>query len=184
MMRAPESFIVSPLEGRYKRGIEIDGVVFGTVTSIEDAKDVSKKAVVVSVPLNYRGDIAEGDEVIVHHNIFRSYYNQHGKLTNSRAYLHENLYQVIPEELFLYKKDGIWIPNLDFCFVRPIEEDTISKLSGLKLPHTGVVVYSNLHKTEDPIGFTPESEYQVTVDDEILYRMRDCDISIYDRFTV
>jgi len=183
-MRAPESFIVSPLEGRYNRGMEVDGVVFGTVTSIEDAKDVSKRAVVVSVPLNYKGEISEGDEVIVHHNIFRSYYNQQSKLTNSRAHLYDDLYQVIPEELFLYRKNDRWIPNLDFCFVKPVDRDNISKLSGLKLPHTGIVVYSNKHKTKDPIGFTPESEYEVVIDDEILYRMRDCDVSIYDRFTV
>lgn len=182
-MTAPHSFIVKPKENRYKSPKQLGDISIDRVSSIEDAKDVSKSGIVVSLPKNYNGEIEVGDEVIIHHNIFRMYYDVKGKLKYSRAYLYENRYQVIPEELFLYKKNGEWKANEDFCFVKPIEEDTISFLKGKKLPHSGKIVISNNHPVGEEIGFTPESEYPVEVNGEVLYRMRDKDIAIYERFS-
>lgn len=182
-MQSPDSFIVTPKYKKYKSGKKFGNVEFETVTSIENAKDVSKEAIIVTLPLNYHGDIEVGDEVIVHHNIFRDYYDQHGKMKHSRAFLYDSLYTVIPEELFLFKKNGKWQPNLNFCFVEPIEEDSISILDGGHLPHTGRVYLSNTHKSTSPIGFTPESEYEVWIDEKLYYRMRDTDVCIYERFT-
>ena len=181
-MQSPESFIVKPKNKKYKLGKKFGNVEFETVTSIENAKDVSKEAIIVALPLNYQGDIKIGDEVIVHHNIFRDYYDQRGVMKHSRAFLYDNLYTVIPEELFLYKKDKKWKPNLNFCFVEPLEEDNISILEGGFLPHTGKIWLSNTHQVNEPVGFTPESEYEVWIDDRLYYRMRDCDVCIYNRF--
>lgn len=181
-MQAPQSFIVTPKNRRYKEGKKMGDVVFETVTSIEDAKDVSKEAIVVAVPLNYNGEIEVGDEVIIHHNIFRVYYNQHGKMTYSRAYLYEDYYHAISEEVFLYKKNGEWKANENFCFVEPITEDNISLLEGQDLPHSGTIAISNEHPVGMGIGFTPESEYEVWVDGKMYFRMRDIDICVYERF--
>lgn len=181
-MRSLDSFIVTPKDKRYKSPKQIGGFLFETVLDIEDAKDVSKEATVVSVPMDYKGEIEPGDEVIIHHNIFRMYYNQQGDLSFSRAYLYDDYFQAIPEEVFLYKKNGSWYPNLDFCFVEPIEEDHISIIKGMVLPHTGKIAYSNKHKTKSEIGFTPESEYEVWVDGKMYYRMKDKDICLYERF--
>lgn len=183
-MRSPNSFVVTPKHKKYKKGLKFGDVEFDTVTSIENAKDVSKEAIVVAVPLNYDGEIEVGDELIIHHNIFRDYYDQKGKMKHSRAYLYDDFYTAIPEEVFLYKKDGKWKPNLDFCFVEPIEEDEISILEGGFLPHTGRIYLSNKHKVKSPIGFTPDSEYEVWIDGKLYYRMRDVDICIYDRFEI
>lgn len=180
-MQAPESFIVTPKDKRYKQGKEMGGVLFETTVSIEDAKDVSKEGVVISVPLNYKGEIKPGDDVIIHHNIFRIYYNQHGKMTYSRAYLYQDRYQAIDDEVFLYKTANGWKAHHDWCFVEPMEEDSITLL-GDHLPHTGKVVYSNTHPVGEIIGFTPESEYEVLVDGKKLYRMRDKDVCLYERF--
>lgn len=177
-MQAPQSFIVTPKHRRYKEGKKMGNVVFETVTSIEDAKDVSKEAIVIAVPMNYDGDIEVGDEVIIHHNIFRSYYDVQGRMKPSRAHLYDDYFQAIPEEVFLYKKNGEWKPNIDFCFVAPIEVDEDSLLEQ-KLEHTGVVWASNEHKEGTRIGFTPESEYEVWVDGLLLYRMRNSDICLY-----
>lgn len=181
-MQAPQSFIVTPKHKRYKSGKKIGDKVFETVTSIEDAKDVSKEAIVVSLPLNYKGEIEVGDEVIIHHNIFRIYFDQKGKMKYSRAYLYDNLFHAIPEEVFLYKKDGKWKANDEFCFIKPITEDNISLLKGQELPHTGTVFASNEHPVGMQIGFTPESEYEVWVDGELYFRMRNLDVCVYDRF--
>lgn len=183
-MRSPESFIVTPKDRKYKKGKQYGNVEFETVTSIEDAKDVSKEGIVVALPLVYNGEIEIGDEVIIHHNIFRDYYDQKGVMKHSRAYLYEDLYTAIPEEVFLYKKNGKWKANLNVCFVKPITEDNISILEGGYLPHTGTIYLSNNHKCNSPIGFTPESEYEVWVDGVMYYKMTDVDICIFDRFEV
>lgn len=177
-MKAPQSFIVTPKHRRYKEGKKIGDVTLAGASSVEDAKDVSKEAIVVAVPMNYNGDIEPGDEVIVHHNIFRSYYDVTGKLKVSRAHLYDDYFQAIPEELFLYKKNGEWKPNEDFCFVAPIKVDE-NNLLDQELQHTGVVWASNEHKEGTRIGFTPDSEYEVWVDGLLLYRMRDSDICLY-----
>lgn len=183
-MQSPESFIVIPKESKYNSGKKFGDIEFETVSGIENAKDVSKSAIVVATPFNYDGEIEIGDEVIIHHNIFRDYYDQKGKMKHSRAFLYDDFYTVIPEELFLYRKNGEWKPNLNFCFVEPIEEDSISVLDGVHLPYTGTIFLSNTHKVKSPIGFTPESEYEVWIDDKLYYRMRDVDVCIYDRFEI
>lgn len=177
-MEAPQSFIVTPKHKRYNTGKQMGDVVFETVSGIEDAKDVSKEAIVVAVPLNYNGEIEAGDEVIIHHNIFRSYYNQKGKLTYSKAFLFDDYFQAIPEEVFLYKKDGEWKANEEFCFIKPIFGDA-EKLLSQDIEHTGTVYKSNEHPEGMKIGFTPESEYEVWVDDVMYYRMRNVDVCIY-----
>jgi hypothetical protein len=177
-MQAPQSFIVTPKEKRYKEGKQIGDVFFKTTSSIEDAKDVSKEAIVVAVPLNYNGEIEAGDEVIIHHNIFRSYYNQKGKLTYSRAFLYDDYFQAIPEEVFLYKKEGKWKANDDFCFIEPVKGDA-GKTLAQELEHTGIVFVSNEHPKGMKIGFTKESEYEVWVDGKMYYRMRNVDVCIY-----
>ncbi|WZE63607.1 co-chaperonin GroES [Maribacter phage Panino] len=182
-MRSPDSFIVTPKYKKYKSGKIIGGVEFETVTSIENAKDVSKEGIVVNIPLNYNGEIEIGDDVIIHHNIFRDYFNQAGKMKHSRAYLYDDLYTAVPEEIFLYKKQGQWKAFGDTCIVKPIEENSDSILEGVSLEHTGTIHISNIHKTDSIIGFTPESEYELWLDDVLYYKMRDIDICIYERFS-
>lgn len=181
-MRSPNSFIVKPKNRRYKSPIKVGGVDIEVVTSIEDAKDVSKEAIITGLPLNYEGEIEVGDEVIIHHNIFRSYYDQTGQLKHSRAFMYDDMYVAIPEEVFLYKKNGEWKPNLDFCFVEPIEEDKrIFKIDGSFLPHTGKIFISNSHPKNEIVGFLPECEYEVLIDGKLYYRMRDKYICLYER---
>jgi len=181
-MQAPQSFIVTPKHKRYKSGKQMGDVKFETVTSIEDAKDVSKEAIVVAVPLNYNGEIEVGDEVIIHHNIFRMYFDQRGEMKHSRAYLYDDKYHAIPEEVFLYKKGDEWKASDDSCFIEPLTEDWISILEGQQLPHTGIVFASNVHPKGMEVGFTPESEYEIWVDGKVYYRMRNIDVCVYERF--
>lgn len=176
-MKAPKSFIVTPAEDRYaktKSGLSI--------STTENAKNVSKRAWVVALPHNYHGPIEVGDEVLVHHNIFREYLDMQGRLQRSRAYLYDELYHAIPEEIFLYHQEGAWHAHLDYCYIEPILVDDISELDKGDLQHTGTIFLSNMHKTGDPIGFTPESEYEIWIDGKLYYRMRDKDVCLYERF--
>ncbi len=70
-MKSLYSFIVKPLSKRYDNTKKINDKAFIVNTSIEDHKFVSKKAVVVSTPAAYKTKINIGDELYIHHNIFR-----------------------------------------------------------------------------------------------------------------
>mgnify|MGYP003135826690 FL=1 len=71
-MRSPFHFIVKPLHGkRYTNSKEIENVDFITNTSEENHLASNREAVVVSTPLNYKGDIVAGDILLVHHNVFK-----------------------------------------------------------------------------------------------------------------
>ena len=62
----------------------------------------------------------KGDKVIVHHNVFRRWHNQHGIEKNSKAYVDEDTYLVQPDQIFLYK-DTEWQAQKGYCFVAPVK---------------------------------------------------------------
>lgn len=181
-MRSPLDFLVTPKHKKYNSTTQIGNVEFTKAVSIENAKDVSKEGVVLAVPHNYNGIIEIGDEVLLHHNIFRDYYDQSGHFKHSRAHIYDGMYHCIEEEIFLVKKGDDWVPNMDYCIVEPVLEDTISLLDKGALAHTGNIYLSNTHKSKSPIGFTPESEYEIEIDGKFYYRMKDSDICLYERF--
>ena len=79
-------FIVKPFEDRYDNIRKIDGNNLIINTGIEDHRFISKKAVVVSTPAAYNTKINIGDELYIHHNIFRRWYDQKGKERNSSTH--------------------------------------------------------------------------------------------------
>lgn len=176
-MKAPRSFIVRPKDTKYVSSKDIGGVKLDVAAGIEDARGVSKNGIIVSTPLIYDGPIKEGDEVIIHHNVFRAYLNSQGKMVYTRAYIYDDLFHVIPEEVFLYKRDEQWVPHLDFCFVTPIrEQDRMLQRSEERM---GYIHLSSQHPQGQKVRFTPDSEYEIWLDDEVVYRMRDKDICAY-----
>jgi hypothetical protein len=80
-------FIVKPLEERYDNIRRVDDTNLIINTSIEDHRFISKKAVVVSTPAAYTTKINIGDELYIHHNIFRRWYDQKGNERNSNLML-------------------------------------------------------------------------------------------------
>ena len=82
-MKSLYHFIVKPLENRYDNIRKVDDTELIINTSIENHRFVSKKAVVVSTPAAYTTKINVGDELYVHHNIFRRWYNMRGEEKNS-----------------------------------------------------------------------------------------------------
>ena len=69
-------FIVKPLKERYDNIRRVDNTNLIINTSIENHRFISKKAVVVATPAAYNTKINIGDELYVHHNIFRRWYDQ------------------------------------------------------------------------------------------------------------
>ena len=69
---------------------------------------INRTGVVKALPKVGDTNIQIGDEVILHHNVFRRWYNAEGLEKNSRSFIDENTYCVANDQIFLYKSKGIW----------------------------------------------------------------------------
>lgn len=177
-MKSPYCFIIKPIDGRRYDNIRTYGdVKFAISTSKEDHKTSNRFATVVSVPIYYDGPIVAGDIVVVHHNVFKFYFDMKGRQKSSWHYLFDDYFIVEPEQLYLYTKNkDSWHAPSPFVFVRPIpsEDKIISTTNGLE-ELWGEIVFKNEDMTEvevgDIVSFTPDSEYEFRINNEILYRM-------------
>ena len=178
-MNSLYSFIVKPLIDRYDNVKNINNKELILNTSIEDHKFVSKKAVVVSTPAAYKTDVNIGDEVYVHHNIFRRWYDQKGRERNSSTYFKDDLYFVSPEQIYMYNSNS----HLNYCFIKPIKNQSLL-YNRKEQPNVGIVKYTN--NTLETLGitpgtlitFTPNSEFEFIIDGERLYCMKSNDIAL------
>ena len=184
-MQSLYNFIIQPKNGRYVNKVDVNGKELILNTTMDDHKFVNRIGIVKSTPLVGETNIKIGDEVIVHHNIFRRFYNVRGIEKNSSSYFKEDLYFCYFDQIFLYKQNDEWKSPLDYCFVQPIAEKEKSVSSGLKEKSlTGILKYGNssleaIGITEgDIVGFSPNSEYEFVIDNNRLYRMKTKDITI------
>ena len=181
------NFIVKPIENRYDNEINIGDKKIIVNTQIESFKHVSRKAIVVYTPLLLCSDIKKGDEIIVHHNIFRRWYDIKGKERNGAGYFKDNMYIVYPDQVYLFKKQNKWLSFNDRCFVAPIKNDDqfdtaktknlvgILKIGNSRLEELGIT-------PGDTVGFKPKREWEFNLDNELLYCMKSNDIVIkYER---
>jgi co-chaperonin GroES (HSP10) len=182
-MTAVFDFIIKPVGSRYNNEVDVDGKKLITNTRIETFKSVNKLAEVVSVPLFGETDIKIGDIVVIHHNVFRRFYDIKGRQKNSRSYFKEDLYFCSPDQIYLYKTDNKWKSNGDRCFVMPIKNKDQFKLSK-EQKHIGILKYGNeslngLGITPgDVVGYKPYSEFEFIIDNQRLYCMKSNDIVI------
>jgi co-chaperonin GroES (HSP10) len=182
-MNSVYDFIVTPLGERYNNDIKVGDKSLTLNTSIEKFKFINKVAKVESIPLAYSTPIKVGDEVIIHHNVFRRFYNQQGKDVNSSKFFKEDSYFCQPDQIYLYKRDGKWNSFNERCFVAPVKETNIFSNKKEK-ELVGILKYSNKSLEAlkiapgDLIGFTPDSEFEFTIEGEKLYCMKSNDIVI------
>ena len=187
-MRHTHCYIVEPVNGRYNNKKNVDNNELILNTSIEDHKFVNRNGLIIALPIiNENEYLQVGDDVIVHHNVFRRYYDMRGNEKNSKSYFEENKYFCYHDQIFLYKRNGKWHTPPGFCFVKPIHslnnltEDKEEPLMGV-LKHIGDDLRSFKLNNDDLIGFTPNSEYEFVIDNERLYRVPINSISIkYER---
>jgi len=184
-MQSLFNFIVKPKNERYDNKKYIDGQELLLNTEISDHQYVSRVGIVTATPKSEKTEIQVNDEVILHHNVFRRWYDVRGKERNSRSYYKEDEYFVTSDQIFLYKRNGKWQAPKGFCFVKPILSNNIL-LNEKEVPLRGIIKYVDKElndiKKEDLVGFTPSSEYEFIVDGERLYRVPTNSISIkYER---
>ena len=184
-MQSLYSFIIQPKNGRYTNEVSVGDKKLIINTTMDDHKFVNRVGVVMSVPLIGDTDLSVGDEVIVHHNVFRRFYDVRGVEKNSSSYFKENMYFCYYDQIFLYKHNNQWKAPGNFCFVKPIlkkEKQIISDEKEQK--RIGILKYGNssleafkIHEG-DLVGFSPSSEYEFIIEEDRLYRMRTNDITI------
>lgn len=182
-MRSVFSFIVKPVGARYDNKVKVKDKELIINTSIENFKSVNNLAEVVSVPLAYSTDIQVGDLIIIHHNVFRRFYDIRGEQKNSRAYFIEDMYFCDADQIYLYKRKNKWKSFGDRCFIKPLKNTShLSIDKEQKL--IGVLKYGNssleaLKINEgDFVGYTPYGEFEFIVDGQRLYCMKSNDIVI------
>jgi hypothetical protein len=184
-MQSIFDFIIKPKNKRYNNTKQIGDSELLLNSEISDHRYVSRNGIVLGLPKAVETNIKIGDEVIVHHNVFRRWYDVRGIEKNGRAYYKEDKYFVRLDQIFLYKQDDKWIAPKDYCFVKPIMSNDIL-LNEKEIPLRGIIKYvdkelKGIYK-EDLVGFTPSSEYEFIVDGERLYRVPTNSISIkYER---
>lgn len=180
-LKALHSFLVKPVGDRYNNKITINGSELIINSSLDSFKSVNNIAEVVSTPLLYNTDVKVGDIVIIHHNVFRRFYDIRNKQKNSRSYINEDLYIAELDQVYLYNQDGKWKSFGDRCFVSPVSNtDQFSVQKEKKL--IGILKYGNSSLEElkilpgDIVGFTPNSEYDFIINKQRLYCMKSNDI--------
>jgi hypothetical protein len=121
----------------------------------------------------------------VHHNVFKFYNDIKGNRKSGKSFFQEDLFFVDNDQFYLYKQDGKWNSHDRFCFIKPIDVlDSFIDKSCKYEPLMGDMVYPNEYlKSQgidkgDRIYFTPDSEYEFTVDGETLYRVFDHQVTM------
>lgn len=187
-MKSPYCFIVKPQGGqRYdnlsKHG---DGKLI-TSASQEDHTTTNRFAIVEEIPIlwAFNKDIKKGDTVVVHHNVFRKYYDMKGVEKSGPCHFKDDLYLVDIDQVYLHKSKDKWSSVGDYCFIKPTEKEKDVILSVDRNKQlVGKVKYGNKELVSldilegDDVCFLPESEYEFKVEGETLYRMKTKDVCV------
>ena len=186
-MNSIYDFIVKPVGDKYKNTVKIDNKELVVNTKIENWKFVNRIAEVVQVPLAFNTGIKKGDKVLIHQNVFRTFYDIRGEKKKSRSFLKDDHHLCSFDQIYMYKNKSGWHTVGERCFVQPIKDNndlTLQKERSL----AGILKYGNKSLEDlkiapgDVVGFTPNSEWEFLVDGERLYCMKSNDIVIkYER---
>ena len=182
-MNSVYQFIIKPIGERYNNELNIGDKKLIINSSISSHKFVNREAEIIAVPLAFETELEKGDKVIVHHNIFRRYYNQKGKSVNSGKYFKEDMYFASEDQIYMKKVNNDWRTLKEYCFIKPVVNKNSSSLSKLK-ECVGIVKYGNnvleaLKISEgDLVGFKKNREFEFLINDQVLYCMESNDILI------
>ena len=170
-MKSVYNFVVTPIGQRYNNVTKVGDKELIINTEIFNHKHVNRAAKVISTPIISDTNIKSGDEVILHHNVFRRWYNIKGIEKNSKNYFNENTYIVYPDQIFLYKQNNKWLSQKGFCWVKPIKNKD-KYVNNETQENIGIIKYTDgSFEVNDLVGFTPISSYEFVIDGELLYRV-------------
>ena len=186
-MRSVYDFIIKPVGKRYDNEIKVGEHTLTTNSSIESFKHVNNIAEVIETPVAFATPIQKGDLIIVHHNVFRVFYDMKGIKKNSRSFLKDDLFFCAVDQVYLYKRKNTWKSFGDRCFVAPVKNkdilsaDKVADLIGILKIGNSSLKGSGI-SPGDVIGFTPGSEWEFVIDNQLMYCMKSNDIVIKYEF--
>ena len=175
-MQSLYNFVVKPKGGRYNNKKKIGDSELILNTEVHNHQYVNRVATIISTPKMLNTDIKPGDEVIVHHNVFRRWHDVKGRERNSRSYFAEDMYMINYDQMYLVKycnsfSDNNWYAPPGYCFIKPLKAINQFNVE-LERPNIGIVKYSDGTVEEgDLIGYRPRTESEFMVEDERLYRV-------------
>lgn len=186
-MKSLYDFIVKPLGETYYNAININDTKLILNNNVESFKFVNNYAEVISTPLMLETPVNVGDIILVHHNVFRRWYDMKGKQKNGRAFFVDDLYFVSIDQVYLYKNKTGFKPFGDRCFVKPIKSKNVldnekeqSLVGILKIGNSSLEALGI--NQGDLVGFKPNSEFDFLINKERLYCMKLNDIVLkYER---
>tara|TARA_R110001592_G_scaffold123590_1_gene331652 strand:+ start:653 stop:1231 length:579 start_codon:yes stop_codon:yes gene_type:complete len=170
-MRGLQGFLVKPKGERYNNIKKVGDKELILNAEISNYEFLNREAIVKSTPLAFETDIQKGDTVIIHHNVFRRWYNVKGIEKNSSSFIDEDNYIVYKDQIFAYKRKDEWKAMDGFCFIKPLKEDGVlnvnkEKLIGIVKHTDGTVDQGSL------VRFKPVGQYEFIIDGERLYRVK------------
>ena len=170
-MKSVYNFVVTPIGKRYNNTKKVGDSELILNTEIFNHQYINRKASVISTPIIGETDIQAGDDVIVHHNVFRRWHDVKGIEKNSKSYFNESTYFISQDQIFLYKRYWEWKTPKGYCWVKPLKATDQFNIKQEK-PLQGIVKYSDgTVNVNDIVGFTPNSEYEFVINGERLYRV-------------
>ena len=176
-MKPYKDFIVSPIGDRYNNTKKIGEKNLILNTDIYNHQFVNRKAKVIATPLLFSSPINVGDEVIIHHNVFRRWNNMKGEEKNSRSYLRENEYFITIDQIYLYKKED-WLVIPGYSYIKPLLSNDNTTF-GLEKELVGMIKYSDsTFDKNEIIGYRPKTVVEDFVNGERLYRVMNKFITI------
>ena len=180
-MNSVYEFIIKPVGNRYSNELTVGDKKLIVNSSISNHKFVNREAEIVALPLAFKTKLKVGDKVIVHHNLFRRYYNMKGKSVNSTKYFKDDLYFASSDQIYMRRIKDSWETLNEYCFIKPVVDKSSSSLKKLK-ECIGIIKYSNstlealkIHK-EDLVVFKKNREFEFLIDNEVFYCMKSNDI--------
>ena len=170
-MQSVFNYLVSPKGNRTVGSKEIEGQTLLLNTDLQNHSYTNRVGTILNLPLVGNEELKEGDDVIVHHNVFRRFRDVRGNEKDSKNYLSEDVYTIQADQIYAFKRNGEWKALKGFCFVKPIKEDKMFSISFEK-PLIGIVKLGNDEiEKESLVGFKPNSEYEFVIEGQRLYRV-------------
>ncbi len=170
-MQSIFNYLVKPKGDRTVGFKKIEGQTLLLNTDLQNHSYTNRVGTILNLPLVGNEELKEGDDVIVHHNVFRRFRDVRGNEKDSKNYLAEDIYTVQADQIYAFKRDDEWKALKGFCFIKPIKEDKMFS-AAFEKPLIGIVKLGNDEiKTESLVGFKPNSEYEFVVEGQRLYRV-------------
>ena len=175
--------MVKPVGNEYDNEVAIGDKKIILNTKIESFKFVNNIAEVVEVPTAYETPIKKGDLIVIHHNVFRTFYDMKGVKKKSRSSFVDGLYFCALDQVYLYKRNNKWNSINNRCFIKPLKiKDGLEVVKEQKLIGILKIGNSSLEalgiNEGDTVGYTPHGEYDFIVEEQRLYCMKSNDIVI------